>query len=103
MERVPADEYELDYLITPELGGAPSVQNLWPQRYASRTWNAHVKDQLERLLPKLVCNGSDLSADSPTRTSRSNWIAAYKKYFQTDAPLQVHAFLGHGATADSSR
>ena len=28
--------YELDYLITPELGGAPTVQNLWPQRYASR-------------------------------------------------------------------
>ena len=58
MERVPPAEYELDYLITPELGGAPTAQNLWPQRYASRTWNAHVKDQLERLLPQLVCDGA---------------------------------------------
>src|SRR5262245_43099210 len=58
MERVPSDEYELDYLITPELGGAPAVQNLWPQRYGSSTWNTHVKDQLEQLLPRLVCDGT---------------------------------------------
>src|SRR5262245_22798618 len=54
MERVPFEEYELDYLITPELGGAPEARNLWPQRYAARAWNAHVKDQLERLLPQLA-------------------------------------------------
>jgi len=92
MERVPADEYELDYLITPELGGAPTVQNLWPQRYASRTWNAHVKDQLERLLPSLVCDGA-ISLQTAQRDIAIDWIAAYRKHFHTDVPLRLHAQL----------
>lgn len=100
MERVPADEYELDYLITPELGGAPSVENLWPQRYASRTWNAHVKDQLERLLPELVCDGR-ISLQAAQRDIAVNWVAAYKKYFRTDAPLSARADLEHSLTPDS--
>src|ERR1019366_5219447 len=32
MDDVPADEYELDYLITPELGGSTDRRNLWPER-----------------------------------------------------------------------
>ena len=92
MERAPAAEYELDYLITPELGGAPTAQNLWPQRYASRTWNAHVKDQLEQLLPTLVCKG-EISLQSAQQEIADDWIAAYKKYFHTDAPLRLHAAL----------
>ena len=90
MERMPADEYELDYLITPELGGAPTDQNLWPQRYASRTWNAHVKDQLEQLLPTLVCKG-EISLQTAQHEIAADWIAAYKKYFHTDTPLRLHA------------
>ena len=86
MESVPADEYELDYLVTPELGGAPDAQNIWPQRYRSRIWNAHVKDQLEELLPRLVCEGR-----VPLRTAQrdiaADWIGAYKRYFATEVPL----------------
>jgi hypothetical protein len=96
MERVPPAEYELDYLITPELGGAPSAQNLWPQRYASRTWNAHVKDQLERLLPQLVCDGA-ISLQTAQKDIAVDWIAAYKKYLRTDVPLQTSASLETGA------
>jgi hypothetical protein len=92
MERVPADEYELDYLITPELGGAPTAQNLWPQRYASRTWNARVKDQLEQLLPTMVCDGA-ISLQTAQQDIAVDWIAAYKKYFYTDTPLRLHAQL----------
>ena len=98
MERVPPDEYELDYLITPELGGAPDAKNLWPQRYASRTWNAHVKDQLERLLPRLVCDGT-ISLQTAQREIAVDWIAAYKKHLGTDVPLQTHASVGTGAIA----
>ncbi len=98
MERVPVDAYELDYLITPELGGAPTVQNLWPQRYASRTWNAHVKDQLERLLPSLVCDGA-ISLQTAQRDIAVDWIAAYRKYFNTDVPLQLHAQLDDRPTS----
>jgi hypothetical protein len=92
MEGIPQDEYELDYLITPELGGAPDVRNLWPQRYASRVWNAHVKDQLERLLPEMVCD-RQLPLETAQRDIARDWIAAYKKYFRTSAPLQRHASL----------
>jgi hypothetical protein len=83
-----AKSYEVDYLITPALGGADDIHNLWPQSYSSTMWNASVKDSLEDRLRELVCEGRvdlataqhDLSAD---------WIAAYKKYFQTDRPIQA--------------
>ena len=78
-------EYELDYLVTPALGGAPDPQNLWPERYASPTWNAHVKDELEDLLRRMVCQGT-LPLASAQRDMASNWIAAYKRYFHTSRP-----------------
>ena len=90
MEHVPTDEYELDYLITPELGGAPDARNLWPQRYGSRVWNAHVKDDLERLLPRMVCN-QEIRLETAQREIARDWIAAYRTYFKTDAPLQAEA------------
>ncbi len=81
MENVPTDEYELDYLITPELGGAPDARNLWPQRYGSRVWNAHVKDDLERLLPRMVCN-QEIRLETAQREIARDWIAAYRTYLQ---------------------
>jgi hypothetical protein len=86
MTSVSADDYELDYLITPELGGADDARNLWPQRYASGVWNAHVKDQLEDLLPTLVCEGS-IPLQTAQHDIAVNWIAAYKRYFRTSTPL----------------
>ena len=86
MESVPADQYELDYLITPQLGGALDARNLWPQRYQARVWNAGVKDQLEDLLPRLVCEGRvDLS--TAQREIATDWVAAYRKYFRTASPV----------------
>jgi hypothetical protein len=37
MEHVPETEYELDYLITPELGGLTDRRNLWPERRNARS------------------------------------------------------------------
>ncbi len=87
MAHVPDDEYELDYLITPALGGANDPRNLWPERYSDRTWNAKVKDQLEDLLPNLVCAGQ-IDLQTAQRDIAADWIAAYKKYFKTDVPLK---------------
>ena len=89
MEGVPESAYELDALITPELGGSTDAANLWPQRYHSPVWNARVKDELERLLPEMVCDGRVTLAEAQ-RAIASDWIAAYKHYFKTDAPLQAH-------------
>lgn len=90
MEDVPVDEYELDYLITPELGGAPTVENLWPQRYGARVWNARVKDQLEQLLPRLVCDGA-MPLEAAQRDLAGDWVAAYKRHFHTDTPIGIQA------------
>ena len=86
MGHVPEADFELDHLITPALGGTSDRRNLWPERYSSRVWNARVKDELEDLLPQLVCERK-VPLATAQRDIASNWIAAYKKYFQTDRPL----------------
>ena len=78
--------YEVDYLITPALGGADDIHNLWPQPSADTAWNAEVKDELEDRLRELVCDGS-VDLTEAQREIAVNWIAAYKKYFHTDRPL----------------
>jgi hypothetical protein len=78
--------YEVDYLITPALGGADDIHNLWPQSYAETVWNAQVKDALEDHLRDLVCDGQ-LDLATAQREIATNWIEAYKKYFHTDRPL----------------
>jgi len=89
MESLPEHDYELDYLITPELGGSGDRRNLWPERYSSALWNARVKDELEQLLPTLVCAGT-LPLAVAQRDMAADWVAAYKKYFRTDRPLHVY-------------
>jgi hypothetical protein len=84
--------YELDYLIDPELGGSTDASNLWPQPY-SVTWNARLKDALEDHLHAMVC-GKQLTLSTAQQEISTDWIAAYKKYFHTDAPIAEHlAFM----------
>ncbi len=78
--------YEVDYLITPALGGADDIHNLWPQAYTASVWNAQVKDALEDHLRDLVCDGQ-LDLATAQHEIATNWIEAYKKYFHTDRPL----------------
>ena len=80
----PGVAYELDYLITPALGGSGDIKNLWPQPYSS-TWNARVKDQLEDHLHELVCQGQVQLTTAQTEIA-TDWISAYKRYFHTDKP-----------------
>lgn len=79
--------YEVDYLVTPALGGADDIRNLWPHSYSATVWNAHVKDALEDRLRDLVCAGS-LDLTDAQKEIAENWIAAYKKYFRTEQPLE---------------
>lgn len=80
--------YEVDYLVTPALGGTDDVRNLWPHSYSHTRWNAAVKDALEDKLHSLVCEGK---VDLPTAQTdiATNWIGAYRKYFHSDPPLEV--------------
>ena len=81
--------YEVDYLVTPALGGSDDIHNLWPHSYSATAWNAEVKDALEDRLRGMVCDGN-LDLTEAQREIASNWIAAYKKYFHTDQPLERH-------------
>jgi hypothetical protein len=73
------EDYEIDYLIAPGLGGAEDIHNLWPEPSTSATWNAHVKDGLEERLHQLVCNGQ-LDLPTAQKAIATDWITAYKKY-----------------------
>jgi len=85
-----AKAYEIDYLVTPRLGGTASIRNLWPQPAFNSVWNAHVKDALEAHLHELVCT-RQLDLATAQRDLSRDWIAAYQKYFHTQTPLPAHS------------
>jgi hypothetical protein len=91
------EEYEIDYLIAPGLGGTEDIHNLWPQPSRTDGWNALVKDDLEERLHQMVCSGN-LDLSTAQRDIATDWIAAYKKYFHTDAPLSPRTRLGAAAS-----
>jgi hypothetical protein len=78
-------DYQVDYLINPQLGGTDDVHNLWPEPYGSKVWNAHAKDALETRLHHMVCE-KQIDLASAQREIATNWIAAYKKYFRMTNP-----------------
>ena len=78
-------EYEVDHLISLELGGSNDIKNLWPESYETQPWNAHVKDKLGNHLHKLICDGK-IDIHEAQREIATDWIAAYKKYFPNDIP-----------------
>lgn len=91
-------DYEVDYLITPELGGATDIRNLWPEPHSSTAWNSYVKDDLENRLHQLVCDGQ-VPLPVAQHDIATNWISAYKKYFHTSRPVTRRTEL----TADNTR
>lgn len=85
-----AGHFEIDHLISLELGGADVAENLWPESYDTQPWNAHLKDKLEDRLHALVCAGK-VKLEDAQREIAADWIAAYAKYVdpakQARAPL----------------
>lgn len=88
-------QYEVDHLISLELGGSNSVKNLWPESFLTEPWNAHVKDALENELHRRVCAGQ-LDLAVAQHEIATDWIAAYRKYFRTERPLARHDAIGEG-------
>jgi hypothetical protein len=70
--------YEVDHLISLELGGSNDLANLWPESYHG-PHNAHEKDALENQLHRLVCTGYVTLSDAQHDIA-SDWVAALKKY-----------------------
>ncbi len=97
-------EYEVDHLISLELGGSNSIKNLWPESYKTQPWNARVKDKLENKLHAMVVSGQ-MSLPDAQHEIATDWIAAYKKYFHTDQPLTrlTHSAAATGRTRHATR
>lgn len=73
----PAD-YELDHMISLELGGHPSdVRNLWMQPYGGRC-NARDKDRIETRLHRMVCTGK-ISLKAAQHEIATDWVGSYNK------------------------
>jgi hypothetical protein len=80
-------EYEVDHLISLELGGSNDIKNLWPESYHSEPWNAHVKDKLEDRLHEMVCSGRMRLEDAQQAIAR-DWIATYQRVIGAEASRQ---------------
>jgi hypothetical protein len=50
-------DYEVDHLISLELGGSNSIKNLWPESYRTSPWNDRVKDRLYSLAVRRSLRG----------------------------------------------
>jgi len=70
--------YEIDHLISLELGGSNDTRNLWPEPYFG-PFNAHIKDTLENRLHKLVCDDR-ITIQEAQQAIAVDWIGALKKY-----------------------
>jgi hypothetical protein len=74
-----SSKFEIDHLVSLELGGSNDIRNLWPQSYITQPYNAHMKDDLENKLHKMVCAGQIDLLEAQKEIS-TNWISAYNKY-----------------------
>jgi hypothetical protein len=70
--------YEIDHIISLQLGGSNSIKNLYPEPYFGEL-NAHVKDKLENKLHSLVCSG-DVDLVTVQYEIATDWVATYIKY-----------------------
>ena len=81
-----AGDFEVDHLISLELGGSNSIKNLWPESYKTQPWNARVKDALENELHDEICSGQ-IDMATAQKEIATDWVASYKKHFHTQVPL----------------
>ncbi len=68
-------QYEVDHLVSLELGGSNDIANLWPE-LASPTPGFHQKDQVENYLHDQICLGA-ISLATAQQEIATNWLAVY--------------------------
>jgi len=79
--------YEIDHLVSLELGGSNEIKNLWAQPYFG-IWNARVKDKLENKLHREVCRGA-ITLTAAQHAEAKDWINLYKQEFNTERPVPL--------------
>ncbi len=70
-------QYEVDHLVSLELGGSNDIANLWPEA-ASPKPGFHEKDKVENYLHDQVCSGA-ISLKEAQIEIATNWLAVYNR------------------------
>ena len=69
-------QYEVDHLVSLELGGSNDISNLWPEPADPRP-GFHEKDKVENYLHDEVCSGR-ISVQQAQHVIATNWLAVYQ-------------------------
>lgn len=72
-----AGQYEVDHLVSLELGGSNDIANLWPE-LASPKPGFHEKDKVENYLHAQVCSGA-IPLQQAQIEIATNWLAVYNQ------------------------
>jgi len=70
-------QYEVDHLVSLELGGSNDISNLWPEA-ASPKPGFHEKDKVENYLHDQVCSGAITLKQAQIEIA-TNWLAVYNQ------------------------
>ncbi len=69
-------EYEVDHLVSLELGGSNDISNLWPEPAEPRP-GFHEKDKVENYLHDQVCSGAMTLQDAQLKIA-TDWMVVYQ-------------------------
>jgi hypothetical protein len=70
-------QYEVDHLVSLELGGSNGIANLWPE--AAKPYPGyHEKDRVENYLHREVCDGN-ISLEEAQRLIANDWLSVYER------------------------
>jgi hypothetical protein len=91
-------QYEVDHLVSLELGGSNDISNLWPEAAAPKP-GFHEKDEVENALHDQVCSGQiDLAIAQ--REIATDWLSVYDQIH--GLPSSAHVPAAPGAPAAPS-
>jgi hypothetical protein len=68
-------QYEVDHLISLELGGSNDISNLWPEAAYPKP-GFHQKDSVENYLHDQMCSGAISLKDAQNEIA-TNWLGVY--------------------------
>jgi hypothetical protein len=70
-------EYEVDHLVSLQLGGSNDIANLWPEAATPKP-GFHEKDQVENYLHNQVCSGNITLKEAQIEIA-TNWLNVYHR------------------------
>jgi hypothetical protein len=67
--------YEVDHIISLELGGSNDISNLYPESFTIQ-YGAHTKDQFENYLHDQICSGN-MPVEEAQKEIATDWLQYY--------------------------